>query len=203
MTVTIVDIAGRSATIDEVIKRSKHLSSMNGSAAPEPQDTAQALLLAGNTLASDAILEGNAETGFRAAGDPTEGALVVAAARFGIEKPHLDQLFPRVGEVPFSSERKRMSTIHQLNATISPDIGIALYLSHFMTQINREYIIFTKGAVDSLLDVCNRAWVDGEIVPMTTRNTVSASKRPTTNWQRMVCVCWAWRYIVVLNSRKS
>ncbi len=167
MTVTIVDIAGRSATIDEVVKRSQSLSSMNGSAVPEPQDTAQALLLVGNTLANDAQLEGNAEQGFRAQGDPTEGALIVAAARFGIEKPKLDQLFPRVGEVPFSSERKRMSTVHQLNETVTPTGGIAFYLKQFMTQIQREYITFTKGAVDSLLDVCDRAWVDGEIVPMT------------------------------------
>ncbi len=168
MTVTIVDIAGRSATIDEVIKRSQKLSSMNGSAAPEPQDTAQALLLAGNTLASDALLEGNAIEGFRAQGDPTEGALVVAAARFGIEKPNLDQIFPRVGEVPFSSERKRMSTVHQVNETITLDAGIALYLKHFMTQISSQYITFTKGAVDSLLDVCDRVWLDGNIVPMST-----------------------------------
>ena len=167
MTVTIIDIAGRSATIDEVIKRSQTLTTLNGSAAPEPQDTAQALLLAGNTLANDAILEGTVETGFKAAGDPTEGALVVAAARFGIEKPHLDQLFPRVGEVPFSSERKRMSTVHQLNEMVTPDVGIARYVKHLMTQINQQYITFTKGAVDSLLDVCNRVWVDGEIVPMT------------------------------------
>jgi Ca2+-transporting ATPase len=90
MTVTVVDVAGRSATIDEVIKRSQTLNAMNGSAAPEPQDTAQALLLAGNTLANDALLEGNAEQGFRAQGDPTEGALIVAAAKFGIEKPKLD-----------------------------------------------------------------------------------------------------------------
>ncbi len=167
MTVTIVDIAGRSATIDEVIKRSQSLSMMNGSAVPEPQDTAQALLLAGNTLANDALLEGNAEQGFRAQGDPTEGALIVAAARFGIEKPKLDQLFPRVGEVPFSSERKRMSTVHQLNEMITPDAGIARYLKQLMTQINSQYITFTKGAVDSLLDVCDRAWVDGDILPMT------------------------------------
>ncbi|MBI1277417.1 MAG: HAD-IC family P-type ATPase [Anaerolineaceae bacterium] len=167
MTVTIVDIAGRSATIDEVIKRSQTLISMNGSAAPEPQDTAQALLLAGNTLANDALLEGNAEQGFKAQGDPTEGALVVAAARFGIEKPKLDRMFPRVGEVPFSSERKRMSTMHQLNQAAMPDAGIALYLKQLMTQINSQYITFTKGAVDSLLDVCDRAWVDGDIEPMT------------------------------------
>ncbi len=166
MTVTIVDVAGRSATIDEVINRSKTLNAMNGSANPEPQDTAQALLLAGNTLANDALLEGNAEQGFRAQGDPTEGALIVAAARFGIEKPKLDLVFPRVGEVPFSSERKRMSTVHQINETVTPDAGIARYLKSFMGQIQSQYVTFTKGAVDSLLDVCDRVWIDGDILQM-------------------------------------
>ncbi len=166
MTVTIVDIAGRSATIDEVVTRSKALGALNGSGTPEPQDTAQALLLAGNTLVNDAMLEGSVETGFNAVGDPTEGALIVAAARFGIEKPRLDQLFPRVGEVPFSSERKRMSTVHKLNDSITPDEAIARYLKQLMQQINSEYIVFTKGAVDSLLDVCDRVWVDGDIIPM-------------------------------------
>ena len=61
-----------------------------------------------------------------------------------------------------------MSTVHQLNEMITPDAGIARYLKQLMTQINSQYITFTKGAVDSLLDVCDRAWVDGNIVPMTT-----------------------------------
>ncbi|MCA0458574.1 MAG: cation-translocating P-type ATPase [Chloroflexi bacterium] len=167
MTVTIVDIAGRSATIDEVVKRSQALGALNGTGMPEPQDTAQALLLAGNTLANDAMLEGDPLTGFKAVGDPTEGALIVAAARFGIEKPSLDKMFPRVGEVPFSSERKRMSTVHKLNNELPPNEGIARYLKALMQHVNREYIIFTKGAVDSLLDVSDRAWIDGEIIPMT------------------------------------
>ena len=46
-------------------------------------------------------------------GDPTEGALVVAAAKAGLKKPELDTLFPRVHEIPFSSETKRMTTLHR------------------------------------------------------------------------------------------
>ena len=45
-------------------------------------------------------------------GDPTEGALLVAARKAGLERRPLDARFPRVGEVPFSSERKLMSTVH-------------------------------------------------------------------------------------------
>ena len=45
-------------------------------------------------------------------GDPTEGALIVAARKAGLEDEALDSRFERVGEVPFSSERKLMTTIH-------------------------------------------------------------------------------------------
>lgn len=166
MTVTIVDIAGKSSPLTEVIQRGETLRSMNGSSAPEPKDTAQAMLLAGNALCNDAVLEHDDKGSFKAVGDPTEGALVVAAARFGIEKPHLDQLFPRVGEVPFSSERKRMTTVHKMDENVIPGEGVARFLQELLHQLDRKYIAFTKGAVDSLLDVCDRAWVDGEIVPL-------------------------------------
>ena len=46
-------------------------------------------------------------------GDPTEGALLVAARKAGLQPEALDARLPRVGEVPFSSERKLMSTIHR------------------------------------------------------------------------------------------
>ncbi|MEZ4667233.1 MAG: cation-translocating P-type ATPase [Anaerolineae bacterium] len=166
MTVTIVDIAGKSSSISEVIQRGESLRSMNGTGVPEPEDTAQALLLAGNALCNDAVLEHDEKAAFKAVGDPTEGALVIAAARFGIEKPHLDKLFPRVGEVPFSSERKRMTTVHKLDESVNPGEGVERFLKQLLHQINREYIAICKGAVDSLLDVCDRAWVDGEIVPL-------------------------------------
>ena len=69
-------------------------------------------------------------------GDPTEGALLVAARKCGLSSEDLDRRLPRVGEVPFSSERKLMSTIHR--------------------DANEEHagIVFTKGAPDVLLARC-------------------------------------------------
>ena len=54
-------------------------------------------------------------------GDPTEGALVVAAAKAGLHKHDLDAEFPRVNEIPFTSESKRMTTLHT-----TPD-GVVAY----------------------------------------------------------------------------
>ncbi len=73
---------------------------------------------------------------WRVQGDPTEGALLVAARKAGLSPEQLDTLLPRVGEVPFSSERKLMSTIHR--HTGQQDRGI----------------VFTKGAPDILLNRC-------------------------------------------------
>lgn len=69
-------------------------------------------LLRAGALCNDSRLR-RGETGWQIAGDPTEGALVVAAAKAGIEKASLENEAPRVGEVPFSSERKRMTTFHR------------------------------------------------------------------------------------------
>lgn len=76
----------------------------------EPPASLQRLLEAA-VLASDArIVETNGRWDVK--GDPTEGALVVAAAKAGINKAELDARFPRVHEIPFTSESKRMTTLH-------------------------------------------------------------------------------------------
>jgi P-type Ca2+ transporter type 2C len=88
------------------------------------QQPAFALLLAGATLCNDAMLtiEPQQGDGLRPAlgdrigeiGDPTESALVMAAARFGLWKETLEEFFPRIAELPFETERKCMTTVHQL-----------------------------------------------------------------------------------------
>ncbi len=85
-------------------------------------------------LASDARLV-QEEGQWNIQGDPTEGALVVAAAKAGLSKQSLDLEWPRKAEIPFTSERKRMSTVHA-----GPD-GMVLYC---------------KGAPEVLLASCSR-----------------------------------------------
>lgn len=93
-------------------------------------------------LCSDAELD--ADTG-EAIGEPTECALVNDANKNGMPKPELKAQYERIGEAPFDSMRKMMSTVHR-----SAD-GI---------------IQFTKGAPDEILKRCTRALVNGKIVPM-------------------------------------
>jgi P-type Ca2+ transporter type 2C len=88
-------------------------------------------------------------------GDPTETALVEAAGRFGLWKDELASELPRVTEVPFDSNRKRMTTVHRIDGR------------EHVAQIETGYVAFSKGAVDALLDVSSRAWRDSGVVPVT------------------------------------
>jgi len=86
--------------------------SVSGTPYDPMQDKAMEMLLLAGALCNDTRLV-RAEEGWGVKGDPTEGALVVLAQKAGLEQGKLVQQFPRIGEVPFSSERKRMTTIHR------------------------------------------------------------------------------------------
>ena len=127
-------------------------------AAVEPPESLRRLLTAA-TLASDArIVHDAAEARWRVKGDPTEGALVVAAAKAGLHKSDLDARWPRVGEIPFTSETKRMTTLHA-----GPEGEVA----------------FAKGAPEVILASCTHYWTSSGAAPLDAsgRNAVVAVGR--------------------------
>ena len=125
MTVTVLDVAGDRLDLTETLQQGQPSAE---SEASEEIDALQqqvadnsslALLLTGAGLCNDAELElDRQQQRFRAVGDPTEGALAVAAARLGLRKDRLLTLFPREAEVPFDSDRKRMTTVHRIVASV-------------------------------------------------------------------------------------
>ncbi len=165
MTVTMIDLAGHRLDLTEpesqhiTLTLSDGLFSAQSSGNPTKPviSSALRLLMVGGTLCNDALLQAKdngRKTDTCAMGDPTETALVVAAARLGLEKTGLEQNFPRISEVPFDSERKRMTTVHHL--PLGPD-----------NLMETPYVAFTKGAVDSLLEVSSRVWVNNSAEPLT------------------------------------
>lgn len=128
------------------------------------------LLLISGALCNDAMLAGHRESGehMHAVGDPTEGALVIAAAEYGIFKDELDAAFVRVGELPFDSVRKRMTTIHRLPESDAevPESLLPVWQRRIQANLAVNHIAFTKGAIDSLLTCTRDVWVQGERVPL-------------------------------------
>jgi Ca2+-transporting ATPase len=109
----------------------------------EPSQGEMELLLAA-TLVSDAhVVRGDGQGAWHIKGDPTEGAMIVAAAKAGLQKDDLDLQFPRIGEIPFTSEAKRMTTLH---------------------SVGEEQVAYAKGAPETILDSCSRQLTsEGEI----------------------------------------
>jgi P-type Ca2+ transporter type 2C len=96
-------------------------------------------------LCNDSALEQDTQTGkWIIRGDPTEGALVVAAEKAGLSKDDFEDSEPRVFEVPFSSERKRMTTIH---------------------NIQGKKCAYMKGAPEMVIERCNKIVLDGKVQP--------------------------------------
>ncbi|MCC6500240.1 MAG: cation-translocating P-type ATPase [Anaerolineales bacterium] len=117
-------------------------------------------------LNNDALLETtgeeDAQKTYRVVGDPTEGALLVAAMKAGAMHMEIREAYPRENEVPFDSERKRMITIHDVFAPRPDDP------SPFTDERHKSWdVIAVKGAPDVVLDLCTQYQnMDDEPVPL-------------------------------------
>ncbi|MBI4149987.1 calcium-transporting P-type ATPase, PMR1-type [Candidatus Woesearchaeota archaeon] len=112
-----------------------------GSFTSKPQDLE--LLLRIGVLNNDAKLD---ETKWEVIGDPTEGALIVSAVKYGLDKQLLSLKYKRGEEIPFSSERKRMTTVH---------------------QVGPKRIAYMKGAPDVVLHCCSFVLLNGKVQRLT------------------------------------
>ncbi len=164
MTVTILDVAEHTVNLVGRLRKAGAVLSPDDPPLATP-DATLSLLLATVALCNDATLEPNKEPGgYQAIGDPTEGALVVAAARMGLWKAELETALPRVAEAPFTSERKRMTTVHKIPMINDQIPNRSLEIGHWSLDIGHwPFLAFTKGAVDSLLEVSNRVWTNGRV----------------------------------------
>ena len=108
----------------------------------EHAGTDEKLLATAMALCCDAELQEDGSV----KGEPTEAALVAWANTLGLKKYEIEETFPRVGEAPFDSSRKMMSTVH---------------------KTENGFVQYTKGAPDVVLALCTTAYLDGKMVPMT------------------------------------
>jgi len=104
------------------------------------------ILLKAATLCNDAKLE-KEEGQWIVKGDPTEGALVVAAAKADLWKEEIEKEEPRINEIPFSSERKRMTTMHE--------------------AYGKSKIAYMKGAPEIVLEKCTKVYTNGKLRKLT------------------------------------
>ncbi|NEZ57940.1 calcium-translocating P-type ATPase, PMCA-type [Adonisia turfae] len=142
MTVTVLDMADEQVALEDALN-----------------NPSLSLLLLSGALCNDASLDND-----QAIGDPTEAALITAAAQLGLPKRKLDQLWPRIDEVPFDSDRKRMTTYHRCEQPLPT------FLQQTWQQVAPSHtntVVFSKGALHSLIPTLDRVWVDDQVQPLT------------------------------------
>ena len=155
MTVTVIDAAGERLDLMETLRRHRPAVTADECRLSADRDLPLPirLCLVAGALCNDAVLKADPAPGcFSAIGDPTEGALLVVAARAGMFPERLQAAAPRVAELPFDSNRKRMTTVHRL----ADELPEAMQPFKGAT-----YVSFTKGAADGLLELTGQVW-EGE-----------------------------------------
>lgn len=103
-------------------------------------------------------------------GEPTETALLAFCEEQGYHKKDLNMAYVRVNEIPFDSTRKKMTTMH---------------------QHEREFVAYTKGALEKILDACTSVWLDGKAVRMSNyekQRILEASRQVSEDAQRVLAL---------------
>ena len=144
MTVREIYVNGQTIEVTGVGYERKGEFRRNKTQINPKEDLHLQLLLTIGTLCNNASYDGQ-----RIIGDPTEGALIVAGTNAGMWQDEMEKLYPRVDEIAFSSERKRMTTVHQ-----TPEGKLVAYV---------------KGAPEVILQLCDYIYDNGRAKKLTTR----------------------------------
>jgi Ca2+-transporting ATPase len=132
-------------TVVEAYVNHKH-DVINRSAPGSVLNDEEKKLLSISVLCADATMKVNEDGKFAFTGDPTETALLDFGVLYNLYKDELEKSFPRVAEIPFDSERKRMTTVNRMG--------------------ERETRVNVKGGLDEVLSVCDRIIIKGEVRPL-------------------------------------
>ncbi|MDD4858675.1 MAG: cation-translocating P-type ATPase [Dehalococcoidales bacterium] len=157
MTVRQIYAGGKLIDVTGVGYEPKGEFLMGGKAFDAANDPSVQTLMKIGALCNDTRLI-NTEGVWDVKGDPTEGALVVLSAKAGVQQEDANTKFPRVDEIPFSSERKRMTTMH---------------------RVPQGIVAYSKGAPEIVLESCSRMLINGSEIPITEkeRNEVLETAR--------------------------
>ena len=144
-----------------------------GGAVAKPEGDAELLLRVGTLCNNAQLRKKEGQESWEIFGDPTEGALIVAAEKAGIGKKELDDAYPRVREIPFTSERKRMTTVHK-----TPQNDVVAYV---------------KGAPETILEICTHMLETGKEVKLTpakVSKVLQANEQLASNALRVLAMAY-------------
>ena len=146
-------------------------SNLNDLKFNNPDPSLSPILIAASLCNDSSISNGNGENENKVIGDPTETALIVAADKFSISKKDLELSFPRIGEIPFDSDRKRMTTVHSINGQSNSEL---LGFAGLDPKAESPTVSFTKGAFDVLLRISSKVLYNNEVIDLddNIRNTL-------------------------------
>jgi Ca2+-transporting ATPase len=125
-----------------------------------------------NEVAISGMWRRSQDSAWSIEGDPTEGALIVAAAKAGVWRENLEKTQSRVAEIPFESDRRRMSVVYSQNG---------------------EYYLYTKGAPDTILELCasyHNGRIESKLTPEVVAKILAANHEMTSQALRVLAIAY-------------